>query len=207
MPDVSLPEDNRAATPEESRSAVAVARPREVVALFADPLTLEAAVEALLTAGFDHADLSLLAGERVVSERLGHRIADSLVAADDPAAPRRSWVEPESRMEGRGALAAVLGYLGAVTALGLTFATGGGAAAAIAAAAVSGSAAAGLGVGLGRLFDQRLARHFHLQLLQGGILLWVRVRDAAAEAAAMAILEAHHGHHIHGAGGENPGSV
>lgn len=171
---------------------------REVVALFTDPHALEAAVQDLLTNGFDHGDLSVLAREKVVRDRLGHRLEDSVSAVDRDDLPRRAWVEPESRMEGRGALASVLGYFGAVTALGLTFATGGAAAVAIGAALVGAGAGAGLGTGLGRLFDQRLAREFQHQIDQGGILLWVRVSDAEECAArAMEVLNRHGGAHVH----------
>lgn len=171
---------------------------REVVALFSDPHALEAAVQDLLTNGFDHGDLSILAREKVVREKLGHRLQDTVADADRGDLPRRAWVEPESRMEGRGALASVLGYFGAITALGLTFATGGAAAAAIGAALVGAGAGAGLGTGLGRLFDQRLAREFEHQVEQGGILLWVRVTDSPeCEARATEVLGRHGGHHVH----------
>lgn len=171
---------------------------REAVALFSDPHALEAAVQDLLTNGFDHGDLSMLAREKVVRDRLGHRLDDTVAGIDRDDLPRRAWVEPESRMEGRGALASVLGYFGAVTALGLTFATGGAAAAAIGAALVGAGAGAGLGAGLGRLFDQRLAREFEHQIEQGGILLWVRVgADAECERRATEVLTRHGGHHVH----------
>lgn len=171
---------------------------REVIALFSDPHALEAAVQDLLTHGFDHGDLSVLAREKVVRDRLGHRLDDTVASIDRDDLPRRAWVEPESRMEGRGALASVLGYFGAVTALGLTFATGGAAAAAIGAALVGAGAGAGLGAGLGRLFDQRLAREFEHQIEQGGILLWVRVgSDTECERRATEVLLRHGGHHVH----------
>jgi hypothetical protein len=174
------------------------AQVREVVALFSDAHELEAAVQDLLTNGFDHGDLSVLAREKVVRDRLGHRLGDSVAGADRDDVPRRGWVEPESRMEGRGALASVLGYFGAVTALGLTFATGGAAAVAIGAALVGAGAGAGLGTGLGRLFDQRLAREFQRQIDEGGILLWVRLgQEPGCEQRAMEILTRHGGHHVH----------
>lgn len=169
----------------------------EVVGLFSDVHSLEHAVEELLTQGFDHGDLSLLAGEVTVREKLGHRLDDTLAAADDPEAPRRSWVEPESRMEGRGALASVLGYFGGITALGVTFATGGATAPAVVAALVGAGAGAGLGAGLGRIYDQRLAEEFRLQIERGGILLWVRCRDPGRENRAQSILSGHGAHHIH----------
>lgn len=170
---------------------------REAVGVFTDVGSLEHAVEELLTHGFDHGDLSLLAGERTVREQMGHRLDDTLAAADDPEAPRRSWVEPESRMEGRGALAAMLGYLGAVTAMGVTFATGGAAAPAIAAALVGAGAGAGLGTGLGKIYDNRLADEFRHQIDKGGILLWVRCRDPDCQSRAQEILTRHGAHHVH----------
>lgn len=171
--------------------------PGEAVALFPDPHAVEAAVEELLTGGFDHGDISILAREAVVRARLGHRIESTVRAADDPAIPRRSWVEPETRMEGRGALAAILGYAGAITALSLTFATGGAAAAAIGAAVLGAGAGAGLGIGLGKVFDERLAREFQKQLDGGGILVWVHIRDESAATRAMSVLTSHGAHHVH----------
>jgi hypothetical protein len=46
---------------------------REVVAEFDDIETLEAAVVALETSGFDRGAFSLLASEEAVAQKLGHR--------------------------------------------------------------------------------------------------------------------------------------
>jgi hypothetical protein len=170
---------------------------REVVGLFSDAGALEAAVEDLLRSGFEHGDVSLLAGERVVREKLGHRLDDTIAAADDPNVPRRGYVGSEATNEGRTALTSILGYFGAVTALGVTFATGGAAAAAIGAALVGGGAGAGLGVGLGKLYDKRTADNLEEQIHKGGILVWVRCRDGACEERAGELLRRHGAHHVH----------
>lgn len=170
---------------------------REIVGLFADPAALERAVEELLLSGFEHGDVSLLAGEKVVREKLGHRLEDTITAADDPAVPRRGYVGSEASNEGRTALASILGYFGAVTALGITFATGGVAAVAIGAALVGGGAGAGLGVGLNKLFDKRTAGHFEEQIGKGGILVWVRCSDGQGEERAAELLRRHGAHHVH----------
>lgn len=196
MPDAT-PRDSHQLSGREEYTPTQEIATREVVGLFADSHAMEAGIEALLVNGFDHGDLSVLAGEKVLREKLGHRLDDTLTAADDPEVPRRAWVEPESRMEGRGALASVLGYFGAVGALGLTFATGGAAAVAIGAALVGAGAGAGLGVGLGKLFDQRLAREFEHQVERGGILVWVRCHTDEYERKAVDILNAHGAHHVH----------
>jgi hypothetical protein len=189
------PDSRAAATPAGEPAAAGPVR--EMVGLFDDGRTMEAAVHDLLTHGFDQSDISLLAGENTIRSRLGHRIDDSASAADDASLPRRSWTEPESRTEGRGALASMLGYVGAVTAVALTFATGGAAAAGIGAALVGAGSGAALGAGLGRIFDRRLAREFQHQVESGGILLWVRCRDQPCEGRAGEILARHGAHHVH----------
>lgn len=163
---------------------------REVVALFCDPVQMEHAVQEVLTEhGFEHGDVSLLAGEKTVREHLGHRLEDTRAAADDPSTPRRGYIEPESRMEGRGALASMLGYAGAMTAMGVAFATGGVLAVAVGAGLLGAGAGAGAGIGLGRFFDGRLADEFEDQIAKGGILVWVRCRRPGDEERATEVLE------------------
>ncbi|MBY0430632.1 MAG: general stress protein [Rhodospirillales bacterium] len=169
----------------------------EAVGAFDDPQALERAVQDLLTSGFDHEDLSVLAGDGVVRKKLGHLYTSTIQAADDPQVPRTGYAEPESRTEGRGALAGMLGYVGAVIAGGLTVATGGAAAAVIAAGVLAGGAGTAVGLGLGRIMDQRIAAALHQQLERGGILLWVRAPTAESRDIATSLLAKHGAHHIH----------
>ncbi|WP_036281838.1 hypothetical protein [Methylocystis sp. ATCC 49242] len=46
---------------------------REVVGVFTDADTLQAAIDELMSSGFDRAEISLLAGEKAVDEKLGHK--------------------------------------------------------------------------------------------------------------------------------------
>ena len=46
---------------------------REAVEIFIRPEDLQYAIDELLTSGFHRAELSLLAGEHAVQEKLGHR--------------------------------------------------------------------------------------------------------------------------------------
>lgn len=170
---------------------------REVVGLFCDPIQMEHGVQDVLTHGFEHGDLSILAGETTVREKLGHRLEDTKAFADDPETPRRGYIEPETRMEGRGALASVLGYVGAVTAMGMTFATGGVLALAVGAGLLGAGAGAGLGIGLGRVYDKRLADQFEEQVDKGGILVWVRCRRPGDEERAAEMLTRHGARHVH----------
>lgn len=172
-------------------------RVREAVGVFGDARDLEQAVQDLLTSGFNQEDVSVLAREETVSAQLGHRLRDIREVEDDPEAPRRAWAGPESRTQGRGALAGVMGYVGAVTAGGLAFAVGGPVSAVVAAGLVAGGAMGAAGVALGNLLDRRFADSLRNQLEHGGILLWVHVRDPEQERAAVEVLNRHAARDVH----------
>ncbi|MEN8197711.1 MAG: hypothetical protein ABFS30_14540, partial [Pseudomonadota bacterium] len=104
---------------------------REAVGVFADAPSLEAAVADLEAGGFDRSEISLLASQQAVEEKLGtiyFKVAD---LEDDPEVPRTAYVSNESMKEAEGALAGGLMYVGAVAAAGAVVASGGGLAAAI----------------------------------------------------------------------------
>ena len=65
---------------------------REAVGIFHDAETFQAAVDDLLSAGFHRAELSFLASEHAVEEKLGHRYRRAAALADDPAVPRVAYV-------------------------------------------------------------------------------------------------------------------
>lgn len=179
-------------TPEPSMGSL-----REAVGLFNDPKAMERAVEELLTDTFEQHDISILAREQTVKDQLSHRLATTESLADDATAPREGYPAPEARTEGRGALASMLGYAGAVTAAGLVFATGGTILPAIAAGLVAGGGAAAAGIGLGNALDAKFVDHFERQIEQGGIIVWVRVADPSHERTALEILARHGAHDVH----------
>lgn len=170
---------------------------REAVGVLDDAQELERTVEDLLTEGFTQSDISILASEETARRKLGRIYEDTRSAEDDPDAPRIEYVDPESRMEGRGALAGILGYVGAVTAGGITFATGGAAGPIIAAGLLGGGALASLGAVLGRMIDRRLAASLEEQVRHGGIVVWTRVADAEREKAAVRVLRRHGARDVH----------
>lgn len=75
--------------------SIDVAHPgiREAVGLFADQDALQGAIDELLSSGFDRAELSLLASEHVVEDKLGYAIRRSDLE-DDAEAPRSVYVSP-----------------------------------------------------------------------------------------------------------------
>lgn len=76
---------------------------REVVGVFNDETSLQEAIDELLTSGFDRAEVSLLAGEDAVVEKLGHKYKKVEEIEDHAAAPRADYVDAESVGEAKGA--------------------------------------------------------------------------------------------------------
>lgn len=167
----------------------------EAVGVFADLAAFEQTTRDLLIAGFDYADISLLAHEETVRHRLGQAYQDTHLATDDADAPRAVWVDPDSRAEGRGALAGVLAYVGAVG--GMVSTVGSGASMALAATAVGASVLGSLGYGLGRLIDARLTGRMRANLDHGGVVVWVRAADADHALRARELLKFHGAGNVH----------
>jgi hypothetical protein len=160
---------------------------REVVGVFDDPEALEEAVFVLETYGFDRAAFSLLADEATVERELGHRYRRVAEMEDGPAAPRETFFSRVSRAEAEYGLPVGLASIGALALAGVGLlpvlvAAGGGAA---------------LGAVLGRMMHRHHARRVQEQLARGGLLLWVNVRDAAQQKAAVETFAAHSAHDVH----------
>lgn len=162
---------------------------REAVAVFHDYKTFQDAVDDLLNAGFEYSDISLLASERTVQEKLGHRYEKVSELEDDPDVPRVAYADRDSMVEGRAALAGGLGYIGAVAAAGAIVATGGTLAAIIAGAVIAGGSGGLIGTLAARWLGRDRAKDVQTQLDKGGLLLWVRLRDEEVERRALRILK------------------
>ncbi|MEZ5784981.1 MAG: hypothetical protein R3D62_00505 [Xanthobacteraceae bacterium] len=170
---------------------------REAVGVFDNPASLQEAIDELMESGFDRAELSLLASERTVEEKLGHHYEKVKELEDDPEIPRTAYVSTESIGDAQGGLIGGLMYVGATAAAGAIVITGGTLAAAIAAAAVAGGTGGLIGSILARWVGDRQAQYLQEQLSHGGLLLWVRTWDAADEKRAADILARHSGRDVH----------
>ena len=96
----------------------------EAVGVFHHWADLQAAVDELMNNGFDRADISMLAGEKVVEGKLGHVYERVNELEDDPNAPRIAFVGRDSLTEGKASAIGTLGYVGAVAAVGAVVASG-----------------------------------------------------------------------------------
>lgn len=169
----------------------------EAVGVFAKADDLQQAIDELMSSGFDRAELSLLATEKAVDEKLGHAYRKVQDLEDDPSVPRTVYVSPESVGEAEGALVGGLLYVGALAAAGAVVASGGALVAAFGAAALAGGAGGFVGAALASLVGDHHARHFQEQLAHGGLLLWVRTRNKEHERLAIDILKRHSGGDVH----------
>ena len=148
-------------------------------------------------AGFHRAELSLLASERAVQEKLGHRYKKVNELEDDQRVPRTAYVSTEAIGGAEGGLIGALMYVGATAAAGVIVVSGGTLAGAIAAMALAGGAGGLIGTLLARWIGDHHARYLQEQMDHGGLLLWVRTRDVEKEKRASEILSKHSGRDVH----------
>jgi hypothetical protein len=162
---------------------------REAVGVFADPEALERAVDELEISGFDRAALSVLATDGTIKDRVGHLDRNVAEIEDNRRVPQSAFAETDSWVKGEAAAVGIPFYIGGVAGAGVTAVGFGGAmAATVAGAVVGGVAGAGLGALLAGAIIRRRAGQVSEQLAEGGMVLWVSLRDDDAERRALQIL-------------------
>lgn len=173
---------------------------REAVAVFQKEKDMQAAIDELLTHGFDRAEISLLASASAVEKKLGHKFRSVRELEDDPDAATIAYATTEAAGAAEGAVIATLTYVGALAAFVPVVAGGGALAAALIAMAVGGGSGASIGALLARMIEKHHADYIAEELEHGGLLLWVRTWNEADESTATRILKAHSGQdvHVHG---------
>jgi hypothetical protein len=170
---------------------------REAVGVFSSPENLQDAIDELLSSGFHRAELSLLASERAVKDKLHNRYEKVSALADDPTVPRAAYVSTGAIGDAEGGLIGGLMYVGAMVAAGAIVASGGTIAAAITAAALAGGAGGFVGSILAKWVGDHHAHYLQEQMDHGGLLLWVHTRDVTLEERAVEILSKHSGIDVH----------
>jgi hypothetical protein len=169
----------------------------EAVAVFDDADSLYAAIDELQMHGFNREELSLLAGEDTVEEKLGTTFWRAQDLEDEPDAPRIPYFSEESIGAAEGALIGIPAYVAAVATAGALVTPAGSMLTAIAGAVVAGGAGAGIGALLAKLVGDRHAQHLQDQIERGGLLLWVRTPDEEHQKKATEILERCGGRDVH----------
>ena len=170
---------------------------REAVGAFRSSESLESAVSALASAGWDKAEMSLLAQDSAFDPGIPARGHDMRQAADEADAPRSVVLVEEDLRQGRTLATSMAAAIAAFAASGATILTGGGALAAAVGAAAAGSGAAAAVNVIGRWLGDNRAHFLNEQIDQGGILLWVTVHDADQARSASEILRRYGASNVH----------
>jgi hypothetical protein len=176
---------------------VGIGARHEAVGIFRNAEDFQDAIDELLSSGFDRAELSLLASESAVAEKLGRHYRQTRALADHPEVPRAAYVSTEAIGDAEGALIGGLFYVGATLAAGAVVASGGTLAAAIAATVAAGGAGGLIGSILAHRVGDHHGRYLQEQLDRGGLLLWVHTPNLEDEERAVRILKAHCGDDVH----------
>jgi hypothetical protein len=170
---------------------------REAVAAFDDAKAMQAALSDLQSHGFDRADISFIARDSYLKGHLAQDYDDVREAEDDPKARRATPVEETDIRQRRTLEVSTGATIAAFAAVGLTVATGGATALAAGIGAAAAGGVGGLGALVGRLYGQGQQKFMQEQIDRGGVLLWVRLRDADAEQRALDILRRHGARDVH----------
>ncbi|MCF8468369.1 MAG: hypothetical protein K9G33_13280 [Sneathiella sp.] len=170
---------------------------REAVAVFYHVNTLQTAIDELESSGFDRADISLVAGEHAVEEKLRHAYTRVEELEDDPDVPTIAYVPNESIGAAEGALIGAPMFIAAATTAGIMTVAAGPIALTIAAVAAAGAAGGIIGTILATLLDRHHAEYLDEQINHGGLILWVRARDEEHGKRAVSILKKHSAHDVH----------
>ncbi len=132
-----------------------------------------------------------------MKERLGSAFLTAPVLADNPDAPRASFVSEEAIGEFEGAIAGGLFFLGSAIAMTVLLTPASTIGASIAAVAIGGSPGAVIGAILARRVGKHHKDYYENQIRNGGILLWVRVDTPEKEEIATKIMQGHSGRDVH----------
>lgn len=171
----------------------------EVVGVLPTEGELEATVDALLLWGFDRQQISVLADRRNSDDGNGSNIGLPPLRAleDDPRTRLGAYVSSDSRAEIGAAAVGIPIYAAGIGGYAAVVASGGSLALAVAALLLAGAAGGTLGGFLMHTISMRHRDAVAAQMARGGLLLWVQAHDLDQENAAIRILNAHHGRHVH----------
>lgn len=176
---------------------VTVIKVPEAVGVFDSFEDLQTAFYDLRSVGFHHSDISLLARQEVLEEKLGSAFWQAPELEDDPRAPRAVFVSEEAMGELEGTIAGGFFFVGSSIAMLAMLTPASSLIASIAAVAIGGSPAAVIGTILANRVSKRHRDYYENQIRHGGILMWVRTRDKEREHLATTILEGHSGRDVH----------
>jgi hypothetical protein len=163
---------------------------REVVGVFSTEQAMADAIEELMLQGFNRRQISVLAAR--------HRIKRTIAELEDsPYVEREGYASSHSRVELEAAVIGLPIYVAGLGSYAAVIASGGTLAFAIAALILAGAAGGGAGGLLAHTIGQHHRSDVARQLSNGGLVVWVSVRDSQEEETASACLERRGARDIH----------
>jgi hypothetical protein len=168
--------------------------PHLLTAIFDDAGRFRDVLHALLAAGFDESDVSILAPHEALADHFDNRIPAPERLAERPDTPREDLAPETAVAAAAHAIAEGLSMIGTVGAAGMAYAVGGPVGVATMTSAAVESSVEGV---LQGFVDESYSGRFEQNLADGGLVVWVRVRDDARAKAARTVLAEHGGAHIH----------
>ncbi|MET4735094.1 hypothetical protein ABIE64_003839 [Thalassospira sp. MBR-102] len=163
----------------------------ETVGVFHDLPALQKTAEDLEEAGFKHSDLSLLATERTIEDKLGHVYRKVEDIDNDPDMPPLAYTAPTPIGNAEGVLVGAPMYAAAFGAAGVMIAAGGPIAPTIAAIVGAGGIGAAAGGVVAAMIGKKYSGELQDELDDNGLLLWVQTPDDTTENRAKDILARH----------------
>jgi hypothetical protein len=163
-------------------------RVREVTGVFPSRDAATTAVDALLLAGFDRANIDTLAEGEPLRRRVGDTPVPAVVIAEMPDAPRRGFIAPEDTAIVVSLCVAVVGGLGAMVGAIFVVAQGASAFWTVVAALVGGAVGAGIGMLIANALGWRWRQSPVTPAGTDGTVLFVRMQSPDREEEALRIL-------------------
>jgi hypothetical protein len=170
------------------------ARVREVVGVFHSLDALKDAGDDLLLAGFDRADVDVIAPPDAVWRKLGAELAyiPAEELADVPGVPRQPFLAEDDVGNIKIVAASTLGSISAVFTALILFVSGYSPAQIGATGVLAGLMGAGLGLIAAKYFlGERKIKGLEPAMAARGLIMWVRVRSDEREDQAREILISH----------------
>ncbi|MGZ3288047.1 MAG: hypothetical protein ACXU87_08425 [Xanthobacteraceae bacterium] len=179
------------ASEKTSETVLERARVREVTGVFHSRHALDAAAHALLFAGFDRADVDVVASPDQIRERIGAFYVAPEELANVPRTPRRPLIDREDIGVFKMVVASTLGAIAAGATVFFMMSSGAGNAETGVAAALVGIAAGAGFLLAARILGGDEAKGLDALMAKRGLILWVRARSPEQETLAQEILLAH----------------
>jgi len=165
-------------------------RVREVVGVLHTHEDLDTVVRGLTSAGFNRADIDLMASRDAILRKLKTMYRKPVEAAEIPGVPRRELVLPDDTVTTSALVFGTFITIGTLGAALPILATGGAVASAVGLGIAGGAAATGLAkIVRDRIVHRSEAVNLENELRLGGLVVFVRVRDPEEAEKALTILQ------------------